>query len=191
MGARGTSQRVFFNVFCLFCVFFGLFFAMLAFFDGLRKGRRAKRASKASERSSLVLLALVLKLIFGRLNSMPGLVSIFMLFWWFLACFLSFCFFSRVLARGVFARSLRSPVLLALVLELIFGCLSSMPGLVSMFLYIGITCAEISYIKLRLSLAFSCSPLPDLIYHIIIIGTCLKNDRASRSLLGQVFLGGS
>ena len=78
-------------------------------------------------------------------------------------------------------------MLLALVLELIFGCLSSMPGLVSMFLYIGITCAEISYIKLRLSLAFSCSPLPDLIYHIIIIGTCLKNDRASRSLLRQVF----
>ena len=93
-------------------------------------------------------------------------------------------FFSRVLARGVFSRSLRSPVLLALVLELIFGCLSSMPGLVSMFLYIGITCAEISYIKLGLSLAFSCSPLPHLIYHI---GTCLKNDRASRSLLRQVF----
>ena len=90
-------------------------------------------------------------------------------------------FFSRVLARGG-ERS--SPVLLALVLELIFGCLSSMPGLVSMFLYIGITYAEISYIKLGLSLAFSCSPLPDLICHI---GICLKNDRASRSLLRQVF----
>ena len=51
------------------------------------------------------------------------------------------------------------------------------------FLYIGITCAEISYIKLGLSLAFSCSPLPDPIYHI---GTSLKNDRASRSLLRQV-----
>ena len=141
---------------------------------------RAKRASKASERSSLVLLALVPKVIFGRLNSMLGLVNIFMFFWWFLACFLLFCFFSRVLARGG-ERS--SPVLLALVLELIFGCLSSMPGLVSMFLYIGITYAEISYIKLGLSLAFSCSPLPDLIYHV---GTCLKNDRASRSLLRQV-----
>ena len=35
-----------------------------------------------------------------------------------------------------------------------------------------------------LSLAFSCLPLPDLIYHI---GTCLKSGRASRSLLRQVF----
>ena len=100
MGALGTSQRVFLMFFVFFFVVFGLFFAMLAFFDGLRKGRRAKRASKASERSSLVLLALVLKLIFGRLNSMPGLVSIFMLFWWFLVCFLLFWFFFKGLSKG-------------------------------------------------------------------------------------------
>ena len=67
-GRSRDLSACFFNVFCLFLVVFGLFFAMLAFFDGLRKGRRAKRASKASERSSLVLLALVLKLIFGRLG---------------------------------------------------------------------------------------------------------------------------
>ena len=92
---------MFFNVFCLFFVFFGLFFAMLAFFDGLRKGRRAKRASKASERSSLVLLALVLKLIFGRLNSMPGLVSVFMFFlggFWLVFCY--FVFFFKGLSKG-------------------------------------------------------------------------------------------
>ena len=38
-----------------------------------------------------------------------------------------------------------------------------------------------------LSLAFSCLPLPALSYHI---GTCLKSDRASRSLLRQVFFKG-
>ena len=104
--------------------------------------------------------------------------------------FVLFCFFFKGLSKGRRAKRASkasersSPVLLALVLELMLGCLSSMPGLVSMFLYIGITCAEISYIKLGLSLAFSCLPLPDLIYHI---GTCLKSGRASRSLPRQVF----
>ena len=145
-------------------------------------GRRAERAPRAKR-----------SLAFSCFNSweasgasptseaITSFLLFLMFFGWFLACFCYFVFYSRVSARGG-ERS--SPVLLALVLELIFGCLSSMPGLVSMFLYIGITCAEISYIKLGLSLAFSCSPLPDLIYHI---GTCLKNFRASRSLLRQVF----